>query len=75
MIIIDQYIYINICLSSLSECARCGHTLLGLQHTDWWLALKAQKMIIAEFANSVDPDEVAHYEPPHLDLYYLPSSL
>ena len=24
---------------------------------------------IAEFANSVDLDEVAHYEPPHLDLY------
>ena len=21
--------------------------------------------------NSVDPDEVAHYEPPHLDLHYL----
>ena len=23
---------------------------------------------IVEFANCVDPDEVAHYEPPHLDL-------
>ena len=22
-------------------------------------------------ANSVDPDEMAHYEPPHLDLYCL----
>ena len=22
-------------------------------------------------ANSVDPDEVAHHEPPHLDLHYL----
>ena len=32
-------------------------------------------MKIAEFANSVDPDEVAHYEPPHLDLHCLPSSL
>ena len=30
---------------------------------------------IAEFANSVDLDEVAHYEPPHLDLHCLPSSL
>ena len=29
---------------------------------------------IPEFANSLDPDEVAHNEPPHLDLYYLPSS-
>ena len=30
---------------------------------------------IAEFANSVDLDVVAHYEPPHLDLQCLPSSL
>ena len=30
---------------------------------------------LAEFANSVDLDEVAHYEPPHLDLHCLPSSL
>ena len=27
------------------------------------------------FANSVDPDEVAHNELPHLDLHCLPSSL
>ena len=27
----------------------------------------------AEFANSIDLDEVAHDEPPHLDLYCLPS--
>ena len=26
----------------------------------------------AEFANSVDPDQVAHNEPPHLDLHCLP---
>ena len=32
-------------------------------------------MKIAESANSVDLDEVAHHEPPHLDLYCLPSSL
>ena len=30
---------------------------------------------IAEFANSVDLNEVAHNEPPHLDLHCLPSSL
>ena len=30
---------------------------------------------IAEFANSVDLDEVAQNEPPHLDLHCLPSSL
>ena len=27
---------------------------------------------MAEFANSVDLDEVAHNEPPHLDLHGLP---
>ena len=30
---------------------------------------------IAEFANSVGLDEVAHNEPPHQDLHCLPSSL
>ena len=30
---------------------------------------------MVEFANSVDLDEVAHYEPPHLDLHCLPSTL
>ena len=30
---------------------------------------------IAKFVNSVDLDEVAHHEPPHLDLYCLPSSI
>ena len=25
-------------------------------------------MKIAEFANNIDPDELAHKEPPHLDL-------
>ena len=30
---------------------------------------------IAEFANSIGLDEVAHNEPPHLDLQCLPSSL
>ena len=30
---------------------------------------------IAEFANNVDLGEVADNEPPHLDLYCLPSSL
>ena len=39
------------------------------------LTLKVQIMKIAEFANSVDPDEVAHHEPPHLGLHCLSSSL
>ena len=33
------------------------------------------KTRVGEFADSVDPDEVAHNEPPHLDLHCLPSSL
>ena len=32
-------------------------------------------MKIAEFANSIDLDEVAHKEPSHQDLHCLPSSL
>ena len=31
--------------------------------------------IIVETANSVEQDEVAHNESPHLDLHYLPSCL
>ena len=30
---------------------------------------------MAEFADSLDLYEVAHYEPPHLDLHCLPASL
>ena len=33
------------------------------------------EMKFAEFAKSIDLDEVAHNEPPHLDLHCLPSSL
>ena len=33
---------------------------------------KRKKMKIYAFANTVDPDEVAHNEPPHLDLHCLP---
>ena len=29
-------------------------------------------MIIAKFANSVDPDGAAHHKPHHLDLHCLP---
>ena len=32
-------------------------------------------MKLAKFANSIDLDEVAHNEPPHLYLHCLPSSL
>ena len=39
------------------------------------LTLKAPNTTIAEFANTVDPDETAHNEPSHLDLQCLPYSL
>ena len=39
------------------------------------LAHKAPYTTIAEFANTVDPDETAHNEPSHLDLQCLHSSL
>ena len=44
---------------------------------DWLqsLNLLLPEMKIAKFANSIDLDEVAHYEPPHLDLHCLHSSL
>ena len=35
----------------------------------------APKTKLAKFANSIDPDEVAHNEPPHLGLHCLPFSL
>ena len=39
------------------------------------LAFKAPNITIAEFANTVDSDEMAHNEASHLDLQCLPSSL
>ena len=46
-----------------------------LPHKQLYIKTVLPEMKIAEFANSVDLDEVAHPEPPHLDLYCLPSSL
>ena len=39
------------------------------------LTLSLPETKIAEFANSIDLDEVAHNEPPHQDLRCLPYSL
>ena len=39
------------------------------------LTLKVPETKTAEFANSIDLDEVAHFEPPHPDLHCLPSHL
>ena len=37
--------------------------------------VKLSETKVAEFANSIDPDETAHYEPSHLDIRCLSSSL
>ena len=39
------------------------------------LTLKVLETKIAEFANSVDLDEVAHNKPSHIDLHCLSSSI
>ena len=39
------------------------------------LTLKVLNTTIAECENTVDPDEMAHYEPSHLDLKCLPPKL
>ena len=39
------------------------------------LALRVSNTTKAEFANAVDPDEMAHYEPSHLNLQCLPTGL
>ena len=40
-----------------------------MQNDKFTLTLKAIKMKIVEVANSLDPNEVAHNELPHLDLH------
>ena len=37
--------------------------------------LKDEKIKIVEVVDSVEPDEVAHHEPPHLDLHCMSSTL
>ena len=44
-------------------------------HHRYLLTLSVPETKIAEFANCVDLDEVAHNEPPHLDLHCLLCSL
>ena len=38
-------------------------------------SLSTREIKLAELANSVDFDEVAHNDPPHTDLHCLPSSV
>ena len=48
--------------------------ILSVVHVCFTLTLLVPETKIAEFANSVDLDEVAYHEP-NLDLHCLPSSL
>ena len=43
--------------------------------TESHLTLQVPETKIAEFANSTDLDQVSLNEPPHLDVYCLPSTL
>ena len=53
------------------------HSTLNFEQQEQkeWLTLLVPETKIAEFANSVDPDEVVHDEPPHLHLHCFPYSL
>ena len=44
-------------------------------HNEAQITLEVPNTKTAEFTNTADPDEMAHYEPSHLDLQCLPSSL
>ena len=60
---------------SLWHIFSCRASKCHIAATGYKLTLSLPVTKIAEFANSVDLDEVAHDEPPHLDLHCLPSSL
>ena len=48
--------------------------VFGCQVVEYLTVNLSTLFSIAKYANSVDLDEVAHIEPPHLDLHCLPSS-
>ena len=45
------------------------------RHTECIAVNRKECILVVEFANSVDLNEEAHYELPHLDLHCLPYSL
>ena len=47
----------------------------SLSQSTEWLLCEVPKMEMIELENSLDRDEAAHNELPHLDLHCLPSSL
>ena len=68
----DEKSNIELGISNLSSChIECDPCLKEVVI----LSLSVAETKIAEFSNSVDLDEVAHNEPPHLDLHCLLSCL
>ena len=61
--------------SGVSSFWYMAETILEDSNQSVFHYLKCQKQKKVECANSIDPDEVAFNEPPHLDLLCLPSSL
>ena len=63
------------CLNTYGRVAGLGKLIKGSQCEPHSGTDQLVKYQIAEFANSIDLDEMAHNEPPQLDLHCLPSSL
>ena len=68
----------------VTKCACGDNPVRASQGSHFWsfsqwastlYSLSTSETKIAEFANSIDLDEVAHNEPPHLDLHCMPSRL
>ena len=60
----------------MKEYSFCGSLFASLveeslMERNLLLTLEGPVTKTAEFTNSIDPDEVAHYEPPHQDLHCL----
>ena len=69
------YTYVNAKTSyTTSRFNICSYPLkCQRQHYVVEFANSLDHVEMALYANSVDPDEVAHHEPPHLYLHCLPS--
>ena len=60
-------------IKSNNTVVKC-HCLVKVRKSDSFYG-KVPETKLAEFANSIDPDETAHYEPSHLNIRCLSSSL
>ena len=72
-IVQNMYSFSNIFIL-MSKCLGTNAVVLKRANCTTLIS-KVPELKTVESASNVDPDEVAHYEPPHLDLHCLPSSL